>query len=276
MVALPLAERGGARGPVLRWPGAKWQAAPWIVDQLPPHRVYCEPFAGSGAVLLHKPRAAFELLNDLDGRIVNLFRVMRERPDELAAALALTPYARAEYRASLAPDVDADPVEAARVFVVRAWGDMGTVDMPDTRAGWRRQMRGRGSIAAAWYHLPDRVLRVADRLASVQIDQRPALELIAELRGTGATLYVDPPYLLELRDPRLYGALNLSDAEHVSLLELLRAHDGPVLLSGYPHPLYDELLGDWERRTKRAKTRKGTRLEALYMNAAATSQGRLW
>lgn len=79
---------------LLNYPGAKWGMAAQIVSLMPPHRSYLEPFFGSGAVLSNKPPSAIETVNDIDGDIVNFFRVLRERPDDLAEAISLTPYAR--------------------------------------------------------------------------------------------------------------------------------------------------------------------------------------
>lgn len=269
--------RGGSYGPVLRWPGAKWQIAPWIVSHLPAHRAYAEPYAGSAAVLMHKPPVEFEVINDVDGEVVNLFRVLRERPDELIGQVWATPFARAEFEISLA-DIGAPPpatvdVERARRFIVRCWGAYGSPF--DRSTGWRRQLRGRGSIASAWAHLPDRIARVAARLQGVQVESRPALELIRDLAGSGALLYVDPPYLPALRAPDLY-ASEMGASDHVALLELLVSYDGPVVLSGYVDPLYDDALDGWSRVAQRAKTRRGTRIEALWLNAAAAARPTLW
>lgn len=81
----------GVVRPMLRYPGGKTRLAPWIVSHFPPHQTFVEPFAGSAAVLFAKPRSKVEVLNDLDDRVTTLFRVVRERPDELAHAVALTP-----------------------------------------------------------------------------------------------------------------------------------------------------------------------------------------
>ncbi|HET8629306.1 MAG TPA: DNA adenine methylase, partial [Thermomicrobiales bacterium] len=105
--------------PILKYPGAKWLLAPWIVAQFPPHRVYLEPYFGSGAVLFAKPPAPIELVNDLDSQVVNLFRVIRERPAELAQALALTPWAREEFTRANAEPETTDDVERARLFLVQ-------------------------------------------------------------------------------------------------------------------------------------------------------------
>ena len=82
---------------VLKYPGSKGRVANWIVGHIPPHDFYVEPFFGSGAVLFAKPRSKAEVVNDLDGNVVNFFRVCRDAPEELARALYLTPCSRSEY-----------------------------------------------------------------------------------------------------------------------------------------------------------------------------------
>ncbi|WP_051416352.1 DNA adenine methylase [Paracoccus sp. J55] len=80
--------------PVLRWHGGKWRLAPWVIEQMPPHEAYVEPFGGGASVLLRKPRARLKVYNDLDGEVVNLFAVLRSGSAELAEAVALTPFGR--------------------------------------------------------------------------------------------------------------------------------------------------------------------------------------
>lgn len=82
---------------VLKYPGSKWRIADWIVSNMPPHDIYVDPFFGSGAVFFSKPESRLEVLNDIDGNVVNFFKVCRDHPDDLARLLALTPYAREEY-----------------------------------------------------------------------------------------------------------------------------------------------------------------------------------
>lgn len=83
--------------PLLRYHGGKWKLAPWIISHMAEHKTYVEPFGGGGSVLIRKPRAYAEVYNDLDGDVVNLFRVARDRGEELRQALALTPFARGEF-----------------------------------------------------------------------------------------------------------------------------------------------------------------------------------
>ena len=86
--------------PVLKYAGAKWRIADWIGGFLPPHEIYLEPFFGSGAVFFRKAPARLETINDIDENVVNLFRVLREQPEQLAALIELTPWARDEYYSS--------------------------------------------------------------------------------------------------------------------------------------------------------------------------------
>lgn len=86
--------------PIVRYFGGKWKLAPWIIQHLPQHRVYVEPFGGGGSVLLRKPRSYAEVYNDLDGEIVNLFLIARDHGQELQQKLELTPFARDEFNGS--------------------------------------------------------------------------------------------------------------------------------------------------------------------------------
>ena len=67
----------------MRYPGSKWALAPAIVARMPDHYHYVEPFFGAGAVFFTKPPAPHEVINDLNDQVVNLFRVLRDRPDDL-------------------------------------------------------------------------------------------------------------------------------------------------------------------------------------------------
>jgi DNA adenine methylase len=127
------------------------------------------------------------------------------------------------------------------------------------------------------------VLATAERLKHAQIECRPAAEVLAARAHPDVLVYADPPYPLGTRSASGKGrkqyAREMSDADHAELLAVLRAHPGPVLLSGYACPLYDEALADWARVSTRALTEHGgEREEVLWSNPAAASagEGRLW
>ncbi len=132
--------------PLVRYHGGKWRLAPWIVGFIPAHRVYVEPYGGGGSVLLRKPRSYGEIYNDLDGEIVNLFRVVRDRGEALVRVLELTPFAREEFLDGW--HVSDDPVEQARRTLIRAYMGFGSSAVSSSRLPVKS---GRGG--ATWNRL---------------------------------------------------------------------------------------------------------------------------
>lgn len=259
--------------PALRWHGGKYMLAPWIISHLPPHRIYVEPFGGAASVLLRKERAFSEVYNDLDDEVVNLFSVLRESASatSLERLLRLTPYARSEFKAAY--EVCADPIERARRLVVRSFMGFGS-DAPNIgkRTGFRSNSNRSGTTPAHdWTNYPDALAAFVDRLAGVVIECRPALEVMRSHDGEGVLHYVDPPYVASTRSRNRGEYVHeMTDEDHVALLDGLRSLGGGVVLSGYPHPLYDDALADW-RRVERAALADGARArtEVLWINPQA-------
>lgn len=250
---------------LLRYPGAKWTLAPRIIAEFGSHAHYVEPYFGSGAVFFTKPPALHEVLGDIDGEVVNFWRVLRERTEDLCWALETTPWSRAEYEASAVPADD--PIESARRFAVRCWQAHAAVRSKMT--GWRNRgpAQPRAGMSQRWRKVPAQLRAVAERLADAEIESRDALEVVDRFNSAGVLLYVDPPYLRTTRTAKLY-AHEADDAHHIELLELLRKHRGPAVVSGYASELYDEALGDWHRIALRAlRVEKGAaRQEILWVN----------
>lgn len=230
----------------LTYPGGKARLARDIVSHMGPHRVYAEPFGGTASVLFAKPRAAFEVLNDRDEYVVTMLRVVRDRPSELAAALTLTPYARAEYEAADPATAD-DDLEVARRVCVRIGQSFAKSGLAAPSHGWRMSTTVGTAVAATWASLPDKIMQACDRLRGVHIECDDAASII-ERHGNrpDAVLYVDPPYVGDTRAAqRIYRHEMADEGAHRLLGDALAACHGHVLLSGYHSPLYDEMFGDW-------------------------------
>lgn len=268
-VSITQAENEPAK-PLLKYPGAKWQRSQWIVRQLPAFRTYVEPFFGSGAVFFSLQACPeYAVLNDMSKSIVNLFEIVRTRGPELAAQIELTPWSRDEYYASY--EITGDSMEDARRFLIRCWQAFGT--RLNHRTGWRNRGSADGGLTyTLWNHLPERISAVIERLKYAEIENRPALEIIERFRDQeDALIYADPPYVLDTRGGRKLYEVEMSDDDHCKLLEALDRHSGPVVLSGYAHPLYDERLSHWQRTTISALAEKGqTRTEVLWLNRQAS------
>lgn len=258
--------------PVLRWHGGKWLLAPWIISHFPKHRVYVEPFGGAGSVLMRKNPAYAEIWNDLDGDVVNLFRILRSGDaSELVRQLRLTPFARSEFDAAYQAGLN--PLEKARRLVVRSFMGFGS-NGHNRLTGFRANSNRSGTTPAHdWVNYPDSLEKVIDRLRGVTVECKDALAVMAQHDGPDTLHYVDPPYVFSTRaDLSKDYAHELSDDDHSELLVFLRGLSGMVVLSGYPSNLYDEALVGWQRVEREALADGAAkRTEVLWMNPATSA-----
>lgn len=222
---------------ILNYPGAKWGMAKQIASMMPPHRSYLEPFFGSGAVLFNKPPSAIETVNDIDGDITNFFKVVRECPEELAEAISLTPYSRDVFNDAHENRGTTDFDRAYR-FAIRS--RMGHGFKTYQKTGFKIDVyaRERSYCVSCWNTMPERIFEAAARLKDVQIENRPALELIRKFNYDNVLIYADPPYLLNTRGGKQYKH-EMDEQDHVELLAALKAHKGSVIISGYPSDIND-------------------------------------
>lgn len=261
--------------------GAKLRLVSRIVDGLPPHNAWVEAFCGSAAVTLAKDPAPIEIINDLDGEIVNVFEQLRDNAESLCKSIALTPYARSEFLKAKKKESNLDPVERARRFLVST---MMTVNGTYNGSGGGFSVsqsysrNGREARVNRWYNLPERLEFVVERLKDVRIENRDAREMVAKFSDRPATLmYLDPPYHATRR---FKYTIDPSDEEfHTELLEACCVSHCMILISGYDSPLYKSILkrkDGWTKQTIQAKTRntRGTdfsRQEVLWKNLAYTT-----
>lgn len=250
---------------VLKYPGAKSRLADWIVNNMPKHNVYLEPYAGSLSVLLNKPRCHIETVNDLHGEVVNFFRVLRDKPDELKRLIEFTPYSREEY--DLAYQDSVSEIERARRFCVRCWQGFGCANLYHN--GFKSgQQSSSPNPAKAWAEYPNIIIPAAERLKGVQIENIPAIELIKRYNTSDVLIYADPPYLHSTRKKYLY-KYEMTDADHLEMLKALADHPGPVMISGYENDLYNSILEGWRKIKKDTLAEAGVkREEVLWLNYA--------
>lgn len=267
--------------PILRWHGGKWLLAPWIISFFGPHRVYVEPFGGAWSVGLRKRRAEAEVWNDLDGELVNLFGVLRDRgmAARLVESLRLTPFARNEFSAAYRPA--RNRVERSRRLIVRSFMGHGSDGASGAyRTGFRANSNRSGSTPAVdWINLPDALSLAVERLAGVVIESRDAAQVMLAHDGPRTLHYVDPPYLHSTRARANRRADNggvyrheLTDEMHADLLATLCELQGMVVLSGYPSDFYDAMLPGW-LRIQRPALADGAlaRTEVVWLNPAAAA-----
>ena len=251
---------GTARNPGWRPGSPRSRRASWL------GRVYVEPYAGSAAVLFAKPRVPVEIINDIDGQVVNFFRMLRDHPGALARACQLTPYARTEYDADAGSDARLGELEQARRFWARCCQSFNSAGA-GRRAGWAISAAPGSNEARSAAGLATQLEAIAARLSGVYVEHANALDLIARHAGPDVLIYADPPYLAETRTGQTRSRQGdyrheCGEDHHRALAAQLRGTAAAVLVSGYDHRLYSELYAGWHRTeirvTKPSANHSGT------------------
>lgn len=252
--------------PALRYYGGKWNLAPWIIGHFPPHKNYVEPCGGAASVLLQKPRCPLETYNDLDGNVVNFFRVLRDRPDELIQKIRLTPWARAEHQMCLT--IAGDELERARRYFVMIWQSLNGATDNDANA-WRSMYdyEARQRSAAMDGIEIEHLYAVARRLQYVQIECMPAEEVIKKYDNPNALIYFDPPYPTTTRVQGRRYLYEWTNDQHTSAAKQLHDCSGYVIVSGYQCPLYEWLYQGWPRKDRESQVNGGrSRIESIWLS----------
>lgn len=256
--------------PVSRYFGGKWLLAPWIIENLPEHRVYVEPFGGAASVLMQKKRSYAEVYNDLDLGVVTLFRVLQnaESAKELERFLRLTPFAREEF--NLAYEASTDPIEASRRFIIRSFMGFGSgAHNIKRKSGFRANSNRAGTTPAHdWTNYPDAMKAMTARLSGVIIENRDAKFVMQQHDGPDTLHFVDPPYVHDTRSDKHNYLFEMTDKDHAELCDFLSTLNGMVVLCGYPNEIYDRL--GW-RTIERKALADGAkvRTEVLWFNDLA-------
>ncbi|MBN1592082.1 MAG: DNA adenine methylase [Candidatus Coatesbacteria bacterium] len=259
---------------VFGWYGGKFSHLDWLLPLLPSAHHYCEPFAGSAAALLNRSPSPVETYNDIDGEVVNFFRVLRDRHDEIIWAIRLTPFSREEFHLAVNGSMEnISDLERARRFYVRARQARTGLAQTATLGRWANckntSRSGMSGVVSRWLGGVQGLGEIAERLLRVQIENRPALELIHIYDSPNTLFYCDPPYLHATRgDDKAYG-FEMNNKEHAELAEALRLCKGKVALSGYRCELMDKWYGNWSRfdaPVRQCHSIKKPRQECLWMN----------
>jgi DNA adenine methylase len=258
----------------LRYFGGKWALAPWIIEHMPAHRVYVEPFGGAASVLLRKPRAKVEVYNELDDEIVGIFRILQDTRQcrELVRCLKRTLYSRAEFERAFQRTTD--PVDRARRAIVRcymAFHHGALFNLKKCTFADARHIHGGTGKSAEWASYPRTLATICRRLKGVIIEHGPADRIIRVQDSPDTLFFVDPPYVSSTRNMSTCYRCEMTEADHEALLSQLRAIKGRAMVSNYGNSLYDAALTDWQRIERRhyaGGSGSQARLEVLWISPA--------
>lgn len=276
-----MSKLSNVKRPLLRYFGGKWQLRHWIIEHLPEHEFYAEPFAGAASVLLgKKPASKGEIINDLNQDVINLFRVMQglESSQELIRRLEWTPYAYSELVSS--KDPSDDPIEKARKMLVLSFMGINVAGTKGTKSGFRMGNVDLGRLDLAgkrtfrncardWRNWKLQVEMIRERLSEVMIYERDAFDFIELMDNEDCLLYVDPPYHQDTRSAGSRYVVDFVDQQHIDLVSRLIQCRSKVVLSGYDCPAYEPFdSAGWVKETKvsRANMSLNKRVECLWIS----------
>jgi len=258
------------------WYGGKFSHLDWLLPLLPSSHHYCEPFAGSAAVLLNREPSPIETYNDVDGEVANFFRVLRDQKDRLVELIGLTPFSREEFYKAVSVNGNAkhlSDLERARLFFVRARQARTGLAQMASLGRWANckntSRAGMSGVVSRWIGSVESLPDIAARLLRVQIENRPAMEVIKLYDDSRTLFYCDPPYIHDSRGDSKAYRFEMTDSEHTNLAKLLSKCKAKVAVSGYRCDLMDTLYRDWPRHDappKHCHSIKKIRQEALWAN----------
>jgi DNA adenine methylase len=256
------------------WYGGKYSHLDWLLPLLPQAIHYCEPFGGSAAVLLNRNPSPVETYNDLDGELVNFFRMLRDEKESLIESIGLTPFSREEFEIAISePIQNVSALERARRFFIRARQVRTGLAQTATSGRWAHcTLTSRAGMAGAvsrWLGSVEDLPEIVQRLLRVQIENNAAIKVIQRYDSEETLFYCDPPYPHESRGDKQAYAYEMTDEQHRELADILHQVKGKVAISGYHCSLMAELYSDWQEITAPTKvchSTKGLRTEVLWVN----------
>lgn len=226
--------------PPVSYYGGKQRIALEIIQHIPMHTVYCEPFCGGAAVMFKKPHPKVtnnslyrEIINDTDGHLINFYKQLRDNGDELVRRLMLTPYSEQEHKDAKRLDVE-DDIERARKYYVNISQSFSNV----LNRSWSRNTYGMNH-AKTWVNKTTKLGDFIDRMSGVHISCCDAIKCIKDWDSPQTFFYIDPPY--PGADQGHYSGYTVEDFN--DLIDTLKTAKGSFILSCYQQ---ENMPDEWE------------------------------
>lgn len=231
--------------------GGKQMLADTIIEMMPPHRVYCEPYFGGGAVFFAKGKSYCEVVNDIDDRIVTFYDVIQDERLFLLLQKRIQNTLDSEREFLRADRLWRNPA-AARSKVEMAWAvwlqcNLGYGGTPEGGWKWDNGTSGSHSGVVMDGYRNQFTFKVHERMKNVQVSCRDALKVIAQRDTPDTFFFLDPPYPGCVQ--KHYSGFTFEDFE--VLLKMLTSIKGKFLLCNFDSDLLRRYVADngWQTRT---------------------------
>lgn len=209
--------------------GGKQNMLPKILPKIPPHKIYCEPFFGGGAVFFAKSPSYLEVINDTNDRLITFYEIMRDRFDELSEMITTTLHSEAIYYK--AKDIYNGRIPSSSLEI--AWSVWIITNMSfsgSMHGGWKWCNGSAGSHTGRFiFKKSVEFKKLKNRLDSVQISSRDALRVIADRDTPETFFYLDPPYPGSVQQH--YNGYSMKN--FIELLDLIQSIKGKFILSNF-------------------------------------------
>lgn len=263
----------------IKWHGGKTYLASRIIELMPKHVHYVEPFFGGGAVFFRKPNEQIEshseVINDLYGELANFWKVLQSQADfpEFERRVSLTPFSKPVWHDAMESNAT-NCVDRAVAFFIRYRQSRQGLGRDFATMSRNRTRRGMNEQVSSWLSAIDGLGEAHQRLSRVVIYSEPAVEVIKREDSPNTFFYLDPPYVKSTRAvPQAY-SFEMTNDDHCELLATLEGISGKFLLSGYPSEIYENAAkqSSWRREDIQidnkasSKKKKPTKTECLWMN----------
>lgn len=251
--------------------GAKFSYLPWLLRLLPECFHYIEVFGGSAVVLLNRKPSPIETYNDLNESVVNLFQVLRNKPEEFKRLIELTPHSFLEYKRALYNPEDSD-LERARKFFIRTNQSFHAVGAQQDYGGWlaarNSSRRGMGETTNKWLSKFENLQPIIDRFKTVQIECRDFEFVIDKYDSANSLFYCDPPYVTTHRSKSRY-EFDFKKPDFLRFREVISRVKGRIAISNYDTDFTRQLFKELKFHPgphRRNNTSEKTIYEALWTN----------
>lgn len=254
--------------------GGKQRLVSLILSLIPEHKLYCEPFVGGAAVFFAKEPSEMEVINDLNGEVVNFYRVCKTDFSKLEKLVQSTPHSRQVHRETQEILKNADKFDPVK----RAWAFWVQTNMSFSSrifGGYAYERNSNGILKRFVNKKLAFTKDLQQRLDMVDIENNDALQVIKSRDTTDSFFYCDPPYF----NSDMGHYKGYTEKDFTQLLETLSEIEGKFLLSSYPSDVLDGFIKKhkWHIITKQSgvavtKQTNKIKIEVLTANYPMKSE----